>query len=107
MAWYSHLSKSFPQFIMIHTVKGFGLADETVDVFMEFPSFVYDPANIGNLISGSFSFFKLTLDIWKILVHILLKPSMQDFKHDLTSMGYSAITQWSAQSLVLPFLGMG
>ena len=108
MAWYSHLSKSFPQFIMIHTVKGFGVVNETeVDVFLKFPCFLYHLANVGNLISGSFSFFKLTLDIWKILVHILLKPSMQDFKHDLTSMGYSAITQWSAQSLVLPFLGMG
>ena len=93
---------------MVHTVKGFDIVDETeVNVFLEFPSFLYDAVYAGNLISGSFAFSKFSLDIWMFLVHILLKPSMQDFKHDLTSMGYSAITQWSAQSLVLPFLGMG
>ena len=63
MVWYSHLFKSFPQFIMIHTVKGFGIVNEIeVDVFLEFPSFVYDPANIDNLMSGSSSFPKLSLD---------------------------------------------
>ena len=88
MVWYSHLSKSFPQFIMIHTVKGFGVVDETeVDVFLEFPCFLYDPANAGNLISGSSAFSKSSLNTWKFMVHILLKPSMQDFKHDLASMG--------------------
>ena len=72
---------------MIHTVKGFSLVDETeVDVFLEFPSFLYDPVNVGNLIFGSSSFSKPSLDIWKFLVHIMLKPSMQNFKHDLTSM---------------------
>ena len=87
MVWYSHLLKSFPQFIMIHTVKGFGIVDETeVDVFLEFPSFLYDLANVGNLTSGSSSFSKPSMDMWKFLVHIMLKPSMQDFKHDLTSM---------------------
>ena len=88
MVWYSHLFKSFPQFIMIHTVKGFGVVDETeVDVFLQFPSFLHDPANVGNLISGSSAFFKLSLDIWKFLVCVMLKPGMQDFKHDLISMG--------------------
>ena len=88
MVWYSHLSKSFPQFVMIHTVKGFSVVNETeIDVFLKFPCFLYNPANVGNLISGSSSFSKLSLDIWKFLVHIMLKPSMQDFKHDLTSMG--------------------
>ena len=88
MVWYSYLFKSLPQFIMIPTFKDFGLVDETeVDVFLEFPSFLYDPANLGNLISGSSSFSKPSLDIWKFLVCIMLKPSMQDFKHDLTSMG--------------------
>ena len=73
---------------MIHTVKGFSIVDETeVDVFLEFPSFLYDSANVGNLISGSSSFSKPSLNIWKFLVCIMLKPSMQDFKHDLTSMG--------------------
>ena len=71
MVWYSHLFKSLPQFIMIHTVKGFGVVDETeVDVFLEFPCFLYDPANVGNLISGSSAFSKPSLNIWKFTVHI-------------------------------------
>ena len=69
MVWYSHFFKSFPQFVMIHTVKG------------------YDPADVGNLISSSSFFSKPSLDIWKFLVRIMLKPSRQDFKYDLTSMG--------------------
>ena len=65
MVWYSHLFKSFPQFIMIHIFKGFSVVHETVvDIFLEFPSFLYDPENIGNLISGSSSFSKPSLDIW-------------------------------------------
>ena len=88
MAWYSHLFKSFPQFVISYTVKGFSIVNETeVDVFLEFPSFLYDPVNVGNLISGSSSFSKPSLDIWKFLAHITLKPSMKDFKHDFTSMG--------------------
>ena len=88
MVWYSHLFKRFSQFVMIHTVKGFGRVDETeVDVFLEIPSFLYDPTNVGNLISGNFSFSKSILDIWKFLVHIMLKPSMEDFEHNFTSMG--------------------
>ena len=87
MVLYSHLSKSFPQLIMIHTDKGFDVVDETeVDVFLEFPWFLYDPANVGNLISGFSSFYKPNLDIWMFLVRIMLKPSMQDFKRFLTSM---------------------
>ena len=83
MVWYSHLFKSFPRFIMIHIVKGFGIVDETeVDVFMEFPSFLYDPANVGDLISGSSSFSKSSLDISKFLVHLMLNLGMQDFKHE-------------------------
>ena len=74
---YSHLFKSFPQFIMIHRVKGFGLVDETeVDVFLEFPSLLCDPENVGNLISGSSAFSKPSLDVWKFLVCVMLKPSM-------------------------------
>ena len=89
MVWCSHLSKSFPQFVMIHTVKGFSVADETeAGVFLQFPFFLYDPVDVGNLISGFSSFSKASLDIWKFLVHIMLKPSMQRFKHDLTSMGF-------------------
>ena len=72
---------------MIHTVKSFGIVDETeIDVFLRFPGFLYDPVNVGNLISGSSSFSKPSLDIWKFLVHVMLKPSMKDFKHDPTSM---------------------
>ena len=71
-----------------NTVKGFDIVNETeADVFLEFPSYLYDPVNVGNLISGSSSFSKPSLDTWKFLVCIMLKPSMQDFKHDLTSMG--------------------
>ena len=88
MVWYSHLFKSFPQFVMIHTVKGFSVVDEKeIDVLLKFPYFLYNPVNVGSLISSSSSFSKPGLDIWKFLVHIMLKPSMQDFKHDLTSMG--------------------
>ena len=88
MVWYPHIFKSFPQFVMIHTVKGFSIVNETeVDVFLEFPCFIYNPENVGNLISGSSTFSKPRLDIWKLLVHVMLKPSMQDLKHDLTVMG--------------------
>ena len=88
MVWYFHLFKSFPQFIMIHTVKGFDTFNETeVHVFLEFPSFLYDPVNVGNLISGSSAFSKPILDIWKFLVCMMLKPSIQDFKDDINSMG--------------------
>ena len=73
---------------MIHTVKGFGIVSKTeIDVFLEVLSFLYDPVNVGNLISDSSSFSKSSLDIWKFLVCIMLKPSMCDFKHDITSMG--------------------
>ena len=83
MVWYSHLFKSFPQFVMIHTVKGFSVVDETdVDVFLVFPCFIYDPAKAGNVISGSSAFCKLRLDIWKFLVHTMLKPSLEDFDHN-------------------------
>ena len=73
MIWYAHLFKTFP-FIMIQTVKGFDVVNETeVDVFMEVPSSLYDPASVGDWISGSSSFSKSSLDIWKFLVHIMLK----------------------------------
>ena len=88
MVWYSHLIKNFPQFVMIHMVKGFSIVNQTeIGVFLKFPCFLYNPANVGNLISSSSSFSITSLDIWKALVCIMLKPSMQDFKHDLTSMG--------------------
>ena len=85
---YFHLFKCFPLFVMIHIVKGFSVVNETeVDIFLEFPSFVYDPANIGNLISCSSAFSKTSLNFWKFLVHVMLKLSLKDYEHNLTSMG--------------------
>ena len=81
------ISKSFPQFVVIHTVKGFSIVNEgEVDVFLESSCFLYDPVNVGNLISGSFAFSKSSLYIWKFLVHIMLKPSLKNFQRNLTSM---------------------
>ena len=107
MIWYSHLSKSFPWFVMIYTVKGFSIVNETeIDVFLKFPCFVSNPVNVGKLISSSSSFSKPILDIWKFLVGIVLKPSLQDFKHDLTSMGGACISYFTPSSLrfLLQFL---
>ena len=76
------------QFVVICTVKGFSIVNEAeVDVFLEFPCFLYDPINVGNLIFGSSAFSKSSLYIWEFSVHILLKPSLKDFEHNLTSMG--------------------
>jgi len=85
--WFHPLFKNFPQFVVIRTVKGFSMVDEIeVDVFLEFPCFFYDPADVGNLISVSSVFYKFSLYIWKFLVHILLKISLKDFEHYLASM---------------------
>ena len=87
MVLYSHLFKNFPQFVVIHTVKGFSVvSDAEVDAFLEFSCFFYDPTGVGNLISGSSAFSKSSLYIWKFLVHVLLKPNLEDFEHYLTSM---------------------
>ena len=87
VVWYSHLLKNFPQFIVIHTVKGFGIENKAeIDVCLQFSCFFDDPADIGNLISGSPAFLKPTLFIWKFLVHILLMPSLKDFEPNLASM---------------------
>ena len=88
MVWYSQLSYSFPQFVMTHTVKGFSLVDETeIDVFLKFPCLLYKPVNVGYLTSSCSSFSKPSLNIWKFLVCLMLKPIKQDFKYDITSMG--------------------
>ena len=87
MVWYSHLFKNFPQFVVIHTVKGFGIVSEAeVDVFLEFPCFFDDPVDVGNLISGSSAFTKVSLNVWKFSVHVLLKPTLEDFERYLASM---------------------
>ena len=79
MVLYSHLLQNFPQFIVIHTVEGFGVVNEAeIDVFLELSCFFDDPADIGNLISGSSAFSKTSLNTWKFLVHILLKPYRKD-----------------------------
>ena len=76
MVWYSHLFKNFPQFVVIHTIKGFGVVNKAdVDGFLELSCFIDDPTDVGNLISGSSSFSKSSLNIWKFMVHILLKPA--------------------------------
>ena len=87
MVWYSHLFQSFPLFIVIHTVKGFGIVNKAeIDVFLECSCSFNDPADVGNLISGSSAFSKTSLNIWKFMVHILLKPGLENFKHYFTSM---------------------
>ena len=86
MVWYSHLLKNFPQFVVIHTVKGFTVVNEAeVDVFLELSYFFNDPSDVGNLISGPFAFSKSSLDIWKFMVHILLKPGLENFEHYFAS----------------------
>ena len=86
MVWYSHLLKNFPQFVVIHTVKGFGVVNkEEVDVFLELSCFFYDPTDVGNLISDSSTFSKSSLNIWNFTVHVLLKPSLENFEHYFAS----------------------
>ena len=82
MVLYSHLFKNFPQFLLIPTVKGFSVVNEDeVDVFLEFSCFFCDPADIGNLISGASAFSKSSMNIWKFSVHVLLKPSLENFEY--------------------------
>ena len=82
MVWYSHLFQNFPQLIVIHTVKGFGVLNKPeIDVFLELSCFFHDPADVGNLISGSSAFSKTSLNIWKFTVHLLLKPGLENFEH--------------------------
>ena len=86
MVWSSHLLKNFPQFIVIHTVKGFGIVNEAeIDVFLELSCFFDDPVDVGNLISGSSAFSKTRLNIWKFTVHVLVTPGLENFEHYLTS----------------------
>ena len=86
MVWYPHLLKNFPQFIVIHTVKGFGIVNKAdIDVFLELSSLFHDPVDVGNLISGSSAFSKTRLNIRKFIVHVLLKPGLENLEHYFTS----------------------
>ena len=86
VVWYSHLLKNFPQFFVIHIVKGFGIVNKTEgDVFLEFCCFFYDPVDVGNLISGSSAFSKCSLNIWKFTVHVLSKPGLENFERYFAS----------------------
>ena len=82
MIWYSHLFKNFPQFVVVHTVKAFGIVNKAeIDVFLELSSLFNDPTDVGKLISGSSAFSNTSLNIWKFMVHVLLKPGLANFKH--------------------------
>ena len=86
VVWYSHFFQNFPQLIVIHTVKGFGIVNKAeIDVFLELSCFFDDPVDVGNLISGSSAFSKTSLIIWKFSVHVLLKPDLENFEHYFTS----------------------
>ena len=79
------ISQNFPEFVAIHTVKGFGIVNKAeIDVFLELSFFFDDPADVGNLISGSSAFSKTSLNIWNFTVHVLLKPGLETFQHYFT-----------------------
>ena len=86
VVWYSHLFQNFPQFILIYTVKGFDIVNKAeIDIFLELSCPFDDPADVGNLISGSSAFSKTNLNIWNFMVQVLLKPGLEDCKHHFTS----------------------
>ena len=104
VVWYSHLFQNFPQYIVIHTAKGFGIVNKAdIDIFLEVPCFLCDPANVGSLISGSSAFSKPSLNIYKFSVHIPLKASLKDFEYNLTNMGdeYNCPVVWTSCSITL------
>ena len=94
MVWYFHLLQNFPQFVVIHTVKGFGVLNKAeIDVFLELVCFFDDPADVAYLISGSSAFSKSSLAIWKFMVHVLLKSGLENFEHYLLVCEMSAIVR--------------
>ena len=104
VVWYSQLFQNFPQFIVIHTVKGFGIVNKAeIDVFLELSCFFDDPADVGNLISGSSAFSKTSLNIWNFTVHILLKPGLENFEHYFTSVwdDCNCVVVWAFFGIVL------
>ena len=92
MGCYSQLLQNFPQFVVIHTVKAFGIVNKA-DVFLELCCFFDDPADVGNLISGSSALSKTSLNIWKFSVHVMLKPSLNDFEHYLARCEMNSVVQ--------------
>ena len=107
MVWYSHLFQNFPQFIVIHTFKGFGTVNKgEIHVFLELSFFFYDLADVGNLISGSSAFSKTSLNIWKFTVHVDLKPGLENFKHYFTSM-FDELQLCGSLSIVSHCLSLG
>ena len=97
VAWYSHLLKKFPQFVVIHTVKSFSIVNEAqVDIFLKLSCFFYDSMDVGNLISGSSVFSKSSMNIWKFSVHILLKPGLENFEDYFASVWdeYNCAVVW-------------
>ena len=99
VVWYSHLLRNFPQFVVIHTVKGFGIVNKA-DIFLELSCFFYDPTDVGNLIPGSSAVSKTSLNIWKFMLHVLLKPSLENFEH------YFAIV-WDEYNCVVVWVFFG
>ena len=98
VVWYSHLFQNFPQFVVIHTVEGFGIVNKSeADVFLELSCFFDDPTDVGNLISGSSAFCKTSLNICKFKVHVLLKPGLENFEHYFASMWdeYNCVVVWA------------
>ena len=108
MVWYSHLFQNFPQFIVIHTVKGFGIVNKAeIDVFLELSCFFNDPVDVGNLVSRSPAISKTSLNIWKFAVHVLLKPGLENFDITLLVCEMSAIVWEFEHSLAsLPLFGL-
>ena len=101
VAWYSNLLKNFPQFVVIHTVKGFGVVNEAeVDVFLELSCFFNDPTDVGNLFCGSSAFSKSSLNIWKFSVHVMLKPGLENFE-------YYFVSVWGECSCVVVWVIFG
>ena len=108
VVWYSCLFQNFPLFIVVHIVKGFGIVSKAeIDVFLELSCFFDDPADIGNSISGSSVFSKVSLNIWKFTVHVLLKLDWRILSITLLACGMSAIVRQLEHSLALPFFGIG
>ena len=109
VVWYSHLFKNFSQFIVIHTVKGFGVVNKAeVPVFQKLSCFFSDPMDVGNLISGSSAFSKSSLNIWQFIVHVLLKTGLENFELAILLTCEMSVIVWQFEhSLALPFFGIG